>query len=228
MSFRWTLKIIVTLILIAAIPYYYSNKAFAVETIQPDTGVYHTETVSSFDECKALCQADTKCRGMEAHQPDTRFPVMSCRLNNGFGSKSPFPNKPPETLNLNIALADLNAYRISKGLKPVTLNNTLNITSRIHAQDLANLGIISHTGSDGSGHGERLVKQGYKYSISAENVATGQKSWSEAFKGWQDSPGHNVNLLRHDVTEFGVALVYEPKTTFQTYWVMLVAAPLYP
>ena len=34
------------------------------------------------------------------------------------------------------------------------------------------------------------------------------------------------NLLRPDVSEFGIALVYEPSTTYSTYWAMLVAEPM--
>ena len=204
------------------------SHASALNTLNPDNGVYHKTTVSSFEECSALCKADEHCRGAEAQQPDTRYPVMQCFLNNGFGKNSPFPNTPPTPLNLKIALADFNAYRAHMGLQAVALNEQLNTASQIHAQDLATHGNISHTGSDGSHHGDRVQRQGYEFSIAAENVATGQKSWDKVFKAWQDSPGHNENLLRGDVTEFGIALVYDPTTRYQTYWAMLVAAPLYP
>ena len=225
MSNNSILKIVCIAIIVFAIPHLGMN-AYANDTPSTNTGVYHTETVSSFDECRALCQADTQCRGMQAHQADTRYPVMTCELNNGFGKKSPFPNTPPEPLNLSIALADFNSYRRSKGLKPVSLNAKLNAASQVHAQDLAVHGNISHTGSDGTSHSTRIKRQGYNYALAAENVATGQKSWKKVFKAWQDSPGHNENLLLGDVREFGIALVYEPSTTYQTYWVMLVASRL--
>ena len=199
--------------------------ASATNSSFPDDGTYKEVTVNSFEACTALCEADSQCRGAIAEQPDTRYQVMHCRLNNGFGAEPAFPSVPPEPLNKNIALADFNAYRIRNGLTPVVLNEKLSLASLVHAEDLAKHGIISHTGSDGSGHGDRVQRQGYYFSIAAENVATGQKSWDKVFKAWQDSPGHNENLLRDDVTEFGIALVYAPKTSFQTYWAMLVAAP---
>ncbi|MEE9273084.1 MAG: CAP domain-containing protein [Robiginitomaculum sp.] len=194
----------------------------------PDDGTYKQIEVSSFEACTALCKADNgKCRGTVVEQADISKPIMFCSLNNGFGANPQFPSVPPAPLNLNIALADLNAYRARHGRSPVVLNTALSAASKTHATDLAKHGIISHTGSDGSGHGERLQRQGYsEFSIAAENVATGQKSWGEVFMAWQKSSGHNENLLRADVTEFGIALVYEPKTTYQTYWAMLVAAPL--
>jgi uncharacterized protein YkwD len=96
----------------------------------------------------------------------------------------------------------------------------------VRAGDLAKAGIISHRGTDGSSHGDRAHRVGYNFTIAGENVATGQKSWEQVFKAWQESPGHNENLLRPDVSEFGIALVYEPRTTYSTYWSMLIAEPM--
>lgn len=207
-----------------------SNPATATQNTQTssanaDDGFYRELTVGSFKDCMALCKADALCRGASAEQADTSIPVMQCKLNNGFGANSPFPNIPPTPLNIDIALADFNAYRASKGLKALVLNDKLSAASLAHATDLAKHGIISHMGTDGLGHAERVKKQGYVFSIAAENVATGQKNWKSVFKAWQDSPGHNDNLLLDEVTEFGIALVYEPATSYQTYWAMLVATP---
>ncbi|PHS42487.1 MAG: hypothetical protein COA91_00635 [Robiginitomaculum sp.] len=193
----------------------------------PDDGTYRESIVTSFDDCMALCRADSgTCRGAVAEQPDVSKPQMICRLNNGFGANPLFPSTPPTPLDVRLATAELNAYRRLHGLGPVMFNDKLTAASRSHAKDLAVHGTISHSGTDGSGHGERIQRQGYAFSIAAENVATGQQSWAKVFQAWKDSPGHNVNLLRNDVTDFGIALVYEPKTTYQTYWAMVVAAPL--
>ena len=51
-------------------------------------------------------------------------------------------------------------------------------------------------------------------------------SWDAVFDAWKKSPGHNENMLRDDVSEFGLALVYEPTTAYSTYWAMLVADPI--
>lgn len=197
-----------------------------VGEFKDDDGTYAIHPVSSPEECSALCKADTKCRGAVTYQPDITKPEAQCRLNDGFGENALFPNQPPEPLDLNVAVADLNAYRAEYGLGPVRLNQRLNLASEVHARDLAQAGIISHSGTDGSSHGERAQRQGYYFSIAGENVATGQKSWDKVFQAWKDSPGHNENLLRDDVVDFGIALVYEPKTTYSTYWAMLVASPL--
>lgn len=207
-----------------------ASSAHAIEApskyqAKPDDGTYQTITVSSTEDCRTFCEADTKCRGTTIFQADITIKSMECRLNNGFGENTPFPILPPEPLNLSIATADLNAYRAQYGLSPVTLNSDLIEASKIHAKDLAVHGIASHSGTDGSTHGDRVQREGYYFSIAAENVATGQKSWDKVFKAWQDSPGHNENLLQPDVTDFGIALVFEPTTTYATYWAMVVAAP---
>ncbi len=196
------------------------------DTFKPDDGTYETVPVTSPEECSALCKADTRCRGAVTYQPDVTKAAAICRLNDGFGTNPVFPQIPPEPLDLDIALRDLNAYRASHGMGPVGLDEKLNLASRIHAADLAQAGIISHEGTDGSTHGERVQRVGYSFTIAGENVATGQRSWDAVFQAWKDSPGHNANLLRDDVSDFGIALVYEPKTTYSTYWAMLVAAPM--
>jgi len=197
----------------------------SASTFGADDGAYKTVSVKDSKECPALCKADSKCRGAMTYIPDTRYKAAVCHLHDGLQPGSPFEIKPPKPLDLRRALNDLNIYRARHGLRPVTLNQKLNEASRLHAQDLARHGIIAHEGTDGSTHAERVHRQGYKFWVAAENVATGQKSWEEAFKGWQKSPGHNENLLRDDVSDFGIALLYEPTTTYITYWAMLVAEP---
>ncbi len=192
-----------------------------------DDGTYRTEKVYSTSECTALCKADAKtCRGTITVQMDISKPEMLCRLNNGKGAQPAFPSTPPKPLNMDIALSDFNAYRAEMGLTPVRYSEKLNKASQLHAEDMARAGDASHTGTDGSTHGDRVQRQAYYFSIVGENVASGQKSWDKVFSAWQKSPGHNENLLRSDVSDFGLALVYDPDSAYQTYWAMLVASPL--
>ena len=203
--------------------------AFGTPTLlgSTDDGTYRTETVYSASECNALCKSDAKtCRGTIMVQMDTTKPEMICRLNNGKGAQPAFPSTPPTPLDMDIALSDFNAYRAQMGLSPVRYSAELNKASQLHAEDMARAGDASHTGTDGSAHGDRVQRQAYYFSIAAENVASGQKSWEKVFAAWQKSPSHNENLLRDDVTDFGLALVYDPDSAYQTYWAMLVASPL--
>ncbi|NNE57596.1 MAG: CAP domain-containing protein [Hellea sp.] len=192
----------------------------------PPIGTYKTVTLTEASVCSELCHAEEQvCRGSVLLQPDITQEVYQCYLNDGLSAGSPFEILPPEPLDIEVAVNDLNKYRAEYGLSPVTLNKKLNNASLRHAEDMARNGMISHTGTDGSSHSDRVQEHGYDFSIAAENVASGQESWNGVFKAWQDSPGHNENLLLPDVTEFGVALVYERTTQYRYYWAMVVASP---
>ena len=120
----------------------------------------------------------------------------------------------------------INAYRRKKGLAPLTLNARLTRAAMAHSRDLARYDRISHHGSDGSDPWDRVKRTGYRPRLAAENVGTGQANLQEVFKGWQDSPGHNANLLLKDATQMGIALVYDPKTEYRTFWTLVLGSPL--
>jgi uncharacterized protein YkwD len=118
----------------------------------------------------------------------------------------------------------LNAYRVSRGLKPLRMHPKLEAAAKAHAADLAKHDRISHFGSDGSDIEERARRAGYDYTLLAENIGAGQRDGEEALKGWTNSPSHNSNLLLADARDVGVALVYNPQSKFKTFWTMVVGA----
>lgn len=118
----------------------------------------------------------------------------------------------------------INSYRASKGLKSLRLNPALTEAAKAHSRDLAKWDRISHFGSDGSNPWDRVKRTGYNAKLAAENVGTGQASLEEVFKGWQESPGHNKNLLLADASEMGIALVQDPKTEFRTFWTLVLGS----
>jgi uncharacterized protein YkwD len=120
----------------------------------------------------------------------------------------------------------INAYRKEKGLKPLKLNAALTEAAKAHSRDLAKWDRISHYGSDGSNPWDRVKRAGYNAKVAAENVGTGQVNLEEVIKGWQQSPGHNKNLLLADVEHMGIALVQDPRTEFKTFWTLVVGASL--
>jgi uncharacterized protein YkwD len=120
----------------------------------------------------------------------------------------------------------VNAYRKSKGLKPLKLSAALTEAAKAHSLDLAKWDRISHYGSDGSNPWDRVKRAGYNAKLAAENVGTGQASIDEVMKGWQASPGHNKNLLLADAHEMGIALVQDPRTEFKTFWTLVVGSSL--
>ena len=120
----------------------------------------------------------------------------------------------------------INAYRKEKGLKPLKLNAALTEAAKAHSRDLAKWDRISHYGSDGSNPWDRVKRAGYNAKVAAENVGTGQVNMEEVMKGWQQSPGHNKNLLLADVEHMGIALVQDPRTEFKTFWTLVVGSSL--
>ena len=52
--------------------------------------------------------------------------------------------------------------------------------------------------------------------LTAENVASGQKSFSEAMRGWERSPEHKRNLLLPDAESVGVAMSYRNGRAYYT------------
>jgi uncharacterized protein YkwD len=193
-----------------------SQPIFAASS-QARPNLVNTVTVSSQQDCAAACAASVpSCQSWAYHQPDTRKPIASCRME--------IP-PPPAPWNAKTALSELNDYRAEYGLNPLTLSDKLMNASQAHSDDISVTGAAGHAGSDGKFHDSRLERVNYVFSISAENVATGQNSWDIAFQAWKDSPGHNKNLLLPNVTELGIALTYEPSTKYMTYWTMVLAAP---
>ena len=120
----------------------------------------------------------------------------------------------------------VNAYRKANGLKPLNLNASLTEAAKAHSRDLAKWDRISHYGSDGSNPWDRVKRSGYNAKVAAENVGTGQAAIEEVIKGWQESPGHNKNLLLKDAEHMGIALVQDEKTEFKTFWTLVIGSSL--
>lgn len=129
-------------------------------------------------------------------------------------------------LNAEMARDIINAYRKKFGLKPLKLNAELTEAAKSHSSDLAKWDRISHYGSDGSNPWDRVKRTGYRARVTAENVGTGQVNFNEVMKGWEESPGHNKNLLTPDATNMGIALVQDPHTEFKSFWTLVLAAPM--
>jgi uncharacterized protein YkwD len=156
-----------------------------------------------------------------------RFAKLHDQVPRGSFSKAPknaFNDRDYSKTRLNPDTAQkmINSYRTSKGLKPLKLNMKLVEAARMHAKDLATHDRISHYGSDGSDPLVRVQRTGYPVHLAAENVGTGQISLAEVFKGWQQSPGHNENLLLRDAREMGMALIIDPSTEYKTFWTLVL------
>lgn len=130
------------------------------------------------------------------------------------------------TLDPEAAREAINRYRAQKGRKPLTLNSKLSRAAESHSADLARIDRISHKGTDGSNPWNRVESAGYTPKLAAENVGAGQRSIEEVIRGWQESAGHDRNLLLPDATQMGIALVKNPASSYGTFWTLVLATPM--
>src|SRR5262245_9605867 len=102
-----------------------------------------------------------------------------------------------------------NEYRKSKGLRPLVTNARLTRAAIEHAQNMATKAILDHV-LDGQGpHFLIMVRNrgALFFRAWAENIGYRQgydSPEAEQMRGWQQSPGHNANLLKPNMTDIGV------------------------
>ena len=130
--------------------------------------------------------------------------------------------KPVQKLDPEKALAEINAFRTKNGRKPVVLDARLSQAAAVQSKAQAGRSRIGHDGSDGSKPMQRAARAGFHAKLASENVAAGQKSFSDAMRSWEESSGHRENLLRPEVTAVGVAMA--KNSSGWPYWTLVLGA----
>lgn len=130
--------------------------------------------------------------------------------------------RPVQPLNPDKALAEIIAFRTKNGRKPVVLDARLSQAAAVQSKAQVGRSRIGHDGSDGSKPMQRAARAGFRAKIASENVAAGQKSFSDAMRSWEGSSGHRENLLRPEVTAIGVAMAKNEDG--RAYWTLVLGA----
>lgn len=132
-------------------------------------------------------------------------------------------------------LAEINAYRAANGLAPLIENQYLNIASQNHVNWMAETGIYSHTGIDGSSVTDRAIAVGYGEGSSVrvtENWARGNGMTASevVYESWATSSVHNSQMLSTSYNEFGagVALDQEGMTVYVVNFGIVVGSSIEP
>src|SRR3954447_11301480 len=116
-------------------------------------------------------------------------------------------------------LTKINAYRQSKGLKPLVATRSLDVSSYKHSYDMGVKRYFSHTGSDGSSPWTRMAREGYTYNTTkGENIAAGYATADTVFTAWKNSAGHNANMLNPNFKAIGIGMVSVSGSPYGTYW----------
>jgi len=92
---------------------------------------------------------------------------------------------------------DLNAFRAQHGRPPLAVSGQLSGIATSHAHDLANRKRLDHAGF--------RQRADFTGGTAAENVLVGCDSEDCVIKMWARSGGHRANMLRRDVTSYGIA-----------------------
>lgn len=116
-----------------------------------------------------------------------------------------------------------NLARAEAGLPALSLNAQLNQAALAHGLDMANNGIFSHTGSDGSTLRDRVNRTGYAWRNIGENIAYGYTSAASVMSGWMNSDGHRANILNSNFREIGIAYTRNSQGRF--YYVQVFGNP---
>ena len=97
-------------------------------------------------------------------------------------------------------VALVNEYRATRGLAALELSDDLTALALEHSRDMAHQRRLSHDRFQG-----RFVRTGSRSCV--ENVGWNYPDSHTQFQGWQDSPGHDRNLLNPRVRRVGIAVV---------------------
>jgi uncharacterized protein YkwD len=112
----------------------------------------------------------------------------------------------------------ISAYRGNNGLRPLTLDPSLQAAAQAEADAMAR----ADKPSSAESFKARLASAGF--AGPAANLSAGYHTLAEAFSGWRESPQHNRVLLDSRATRIGIATAYAPNSKYKVYWALAVAA----
>src|SRR5258708_4392636 len=115
----------------------------------------------------------------------------------------------------------ISKYRQEHGLSTVKTDPELTKVAERQAKAMAAAGIMDHSVA---GSFASRISGAHPTGVAAENIAAGTKTWDQTFKMWQNSWGHNANLLQSKADSVGVAVAHNDGTRYKTYWAMVIAA----
>ncbi|MBL6981475.1 MAG: CAP domain-containing protein [Anaerolineales bacterium] len=120
----------------------------------------------------------------------------------------------------------INVDRVAHGLQPVVWDNLAAEVGRLHAEDMAAAGYMSHWNMAGLGPDIRYNRAGGR-DVVMENVFSSyqryddgspvyEADWAarvrEAQEALMNSPGHRANILTPEHTHVGVGMAYDAQT----------------
>lgn len=106
----------------------------------------------------------------------------------------------------------------------IQINDQLIQAAQKHADWMAKVGKMSHTGQNGSSFWDRITSTGYNPQTGGENVAYGYDTAESVMNGWMNSSGHKANILNNTWTEVGYGVAAD--SGGRKYWCTVFAKPM--
>lgn len=104
-----------------------------------------------------------------------------------------------------IILAEINAYRVKRGLLPLKMNHLISGEAKNHSYNMAT-GIIPFSHDGFNKRAQRLYQQFKQTRAIAENVAYNNRDAETVVKQWLTSAGHRKNIEGNfNLTGIGIA-----------------------
>lgn len=115
-------------------------------------------------------------------------------------------------------LSLINAERAKHGLHPLSYNETLSNSARLHSRDMAERDFFAHQCPSGSTPASRASKAGYKWAAVGETLFGGSTSAQRAISSLMASLVHRNIVLNPEFCDVGIGLVVDNNSTYQAYW----------
>jgi uncharacterized protein YkwD len=120
----------------------------------------------------------------------------------------------PATRLQSALLAQINGFRVSRGLTRLRLSPGLTAAANGHSTQMARRGFFSHSSANGTSFSQRIARgypaRGFRSWSVGENLVWGGPDIgaSRAFRLWLSSPPHRANLLSGRWREIGLGAVH--------------------
>ena len=138
--------------------------------------------------------------------------------NDRFVTRAPATNDAAASVSALEAqvLADVNAVRRQRGLRPLRFSTALSRAADAHSRDMARRGYFSHTSPDGAAFWQRVQRfypsSGFRSWAVGENLvwSSPDLSSASALSLWMGSPPHRANLVNRQWREIGLSAIHAP------------------
>ena len=117
-------------------------------------------------------------------------------------------------------LTQINNYRVANGRQPLKISYYLTRPSAWKSKHLGQNAYFAHDDTPINRPWYTRVQDcGYTYGTAVgENIAAGYTTAAQVFSGWQNSPGHNSNMLSTSYTAIGIGRHFVSGSPYGWYW----------